>query len=696
MIVIYINGEGTAEKLSPQHVYQGSNQSGVLVFAPTPPQTEVGIAFKLPDGTSTPYYHMTYQGNYEGLSQYEFTLPSSITQLAGHAAIALQALYSDGQQNSQLIEFTIEESVVVLPPELPPNVYDLLRQAISQNTADISDNATAIGSNAEAIKINADNIAKNADAIKGNSVNIIKNATDIKTLQGQIGNIETLSERAQEASANAVNTANEAKTTADGLANSIEQANENASQAVNTANEAENTANSLADRITKANETADSAVATANGAVQDIDEYKKQINSDVEGLREDINKSQFFKGMFNTVEELKERYPNATENDYAYIIAGNQWIYINGEWTDSGEPTPNTAVPRGTSIPLMDGVGSAGTSSAYASEDHRHPSDSTKLSISDAETNYWRVLGIYQGDLNSLYTNGVYRLGGSATNYPSGETYGSQLIVTNSNLTCCQLYISFSTGEIYSRGGVINTGEWSPWVKNANDATVVHKGGDTMTGDLITPQILSNGFRQRDASKNYVDLIDGEGGNFGVSGIAGNVYRLQNMLRFLGSEVNANTQFNNTHLAQCYNANNGAPTNNGHWIVGAQSSSDYGAQFALSDNGNAYYRNLSAGVWNSWETFLKLDPAKLEPTTANGWTIGGASLKLPTAAGIYLISINNGVPVIFVYSGQTGVFRFSYCTRTDSSVYVIAYGTAGSWSATPSLSITSVAYKKLA
>ena len=113
MIVIYVNGEGTAEKLSPEHVYQGSNQSGVLVFAPTPPQTAMGIAFKLPDGTSTPYYSMTYQGNYEGLSQYEYTMPTSITQLSGQAAIAVQALYSDGQQNSQQVDFEIEPSVEI-------------------------------------------------------------------------------------------------------------------------------------------------------------------------------------------------------------------------------------------------------------------------------------------------------------------------------------------------------------------------------------------------------------------------------------------------------------------------------------------------------------------------------------------------------------------------------------------------------
>ncbi len=219
MIVIYFNGEGTAEKLSPEHVYQGSNQSGVLVFAPTPPQTAMGIAFKLPDGTSTPYYPMTYQGNYEGLSQYEYTMPTSITQLSGQAAIAVQALYSDGQQNSQQVDFEIEPSVVVVPPAPMPDVYDLLKQAIA------------------------------------------KNAADIAGIQGQIDNIEDLAERAEEASSNAVATANEAKATADGLAESIAQANETAQQ----------------------------AVSTANGAVEDIAKYKSDTDADIAQFKQSVN-----------------------------------------------------------------------------------------------------------------------------------------------------------------------------------------------------------------------------------------------------------------------------------------------------------------------------------------------------------------------------------------------------------------------
>ena len=226
MIVIYINGEGTAEKLSPQHVYQGSNQTGVTVFAPVPTTTAMSIAFKLPDGTSSPYYPMTFIQSVEGLSQYEFTIPSSITQLAGHASIALRALYSDGQQTSQLIEFEIEPSVLPeLPEDIDQNAYDIVMQYLQQDRSDIT------------------------------------------TLQGQIDNIEELSESAQIASAEAVKAANEAKTTADGLADSIAQANTNASQAEEVANQAK---------------------STADGAVQDITDYKTEVDAKVKELEDKI------------------------------------------------------------------------------------------------------------------------------------------------------------------------------------------------------------------------------------------------------------------------------------------------------------------------------------------------------------------------------------------------------------------------
>lgn len=109
--------------------------------------------------------------------------------------------------------------------------------------------------------------------------------------------------------------------------------------------------------------------------------------SDIQGLREDIANESHFRGMYNGVEDLRAAYPTATPNDYAWIAGGNIWIYTDGAWTDSGNPVPSTSVPKGTATPLMDGTASAGTSTAYSSEDHRHPSDTTKANTSGTYPN---------------------------------------------------------------------------------------------------------------------------------------------------------------------------------------------------------------------------------------------------------------------------------------------------------------------
>lgn len=220
MIVIYIDSGGTARKVSPSHVYQGSNQSGVTVFAPTPPQTAIGIAFRLPDGTSTPYYPMTYLGNSEGLSQYEFTLAASITGKAGQAAIALMMTYSDGSQTSQLVSMEIEPSILpALPSEITEDAYTIIMRYLQQDRA------------------------------------------DIMRIDGNIESIKDTAEDAETAANNAVATANEAKATADGLAASIAQANETAQEAKTTA---------------------EGAVSSVNAAVEDIAQFKSDVNEQIE------------------------------------------------------------------------------------------------------------------------------------------------------------------------------------------------------------------------------------------------------------------------------------------------------------------------------------------------------------------------------------------------------------------------------
>lgn len=122
--------------------------------------------------------------------------------------------------------------------------------------------------------------------------------------------------------------------------------------------------------------------AENDGSGTNIANQFSQVASDIQGLREDITNESHFRGMFESVAALQAAYPTATPNDYAYIVGGNQWIYQNGDWTDSGVPSPNTSVPASDAIPLMDGAGASGISGQYARGDHRHPSDTNKVSKS--------------------------------------------------------------------------------------------------------------------------------------------------------------------------------------------------------------------------------------------------------------------------------------------------------------------------
>lgn len=132
-------------------------------------------------------------------------------------------------------------------------------------------------------------------------------------------------------------------------------------------------------------------------AIQAEQDLQTQITtnvSDIQGLREDITNESHFRGMFNSVEELRAAYPTATPNDYAWIAGGNIWIWKDNAWTDSREPVPSTAVPASNATPLMDGTASAGTANSYARGDHRHPSDSNKVSKSgDTMTGSYRLIG---------------------------------------------------------------------------------------------------------------------------------------------------------------------------------------------------------------------------------------------------------------------------------------------------------------
>lgn len=135
-MVIFLNLDGSAEKITPQRIYQGSNNvTEITVIAPYPPDTALEIGFILPDGLywKTPedsrYAPMGFVGqNAETrASAWNYVLPRSVTERQGEVCAAINARTDDGNTTSYLCRFVIEESVLPEPPSAPePGVYDLL------------------------------------------------------------------------------------------------------------------------------------------------------------------------------------------------------------------------------------------------------------------------------------------------------------------------------------------------------------------------------------------------------------------------------------------------------------------------------------------------------------------------------------------------------------------------------------------
>lgn len=123
--------------------------------------------------------------------------------------------------------------------------------------------------------------------------------------------------------------------------------------------------------------TDDSLDTTSKTVVGAINENKAAID----GLRNDMVATDHFKGFAATAADVQKI--NGDLNDYVYCIAtGTIWTYGASGWTDSGQAYPSDATPLGTTTPLMDGTGAAGSSSSAARSDHVHPTDTSRASAS--------------------------------------------------------------------------------------------------------------------------------------------------------------------------------------------------------------------------------------------------------------------------------------------------------------------------
>ena len=119
----------------------------------------------------------------------------------------------------------------------------------------------------------------------------------------------------------------------------------------------------------------------AYGVATEVKDDFEVVKSDVEGLQKQILEEAHFRGYVATNAEIQEL--KATPNDFVYSAeSGTVWVYdmVNG-WQNTGVLVPDQLTPASETTPLINGVATVGTENAYARGDHRHPTDTTRASV---------------------------------------------------------------------------------------------------------------------------------------------------------------------------------------------------------------------------------------------------------------------------------------------------------------------------
>ena len=439
-MVIFLNADGSCQKITPEHVYQGSNNvNDITVIAPYAQSTALLIGFILPNGLywessdGSRYVPMNYvpqsvDGNVGG---WHYNLRSSVTELMGDLYVAINAVTAQGNTTSYMCRVIIEESVLPnLPSEPEPDVYDLILKYLGRVQGSLVAVVEKVPGTSNAIRYIDNFGAISSPIVIGGGADVpipVNAASTIKVPKEAFAAVEggysyTVTagihgqmrdgaaardlwvsfDEAEEAAFKGAYedyTVNEAgdititvTTPVDltvrvwngkGLVDEVARADIAAET-----ERAEAEENRLQEQITELRNTGVDVVARADIAVLKEDlaaEVERAENaegvlaSDIQGLREDITNEAHFRGYLETNAEIEAL--SGTPNDYAYSAeSGTVWIYqTETGWTDSGKTVPDQFTPASTSVPLMDGVGSAGVTEEYARGDHRHPSDTNKL-----------------------------------------------------------------------------------------------------------------------------------------------------------------------------------------------------------------------------------------------------------------------------------------------------------------------------
>ncbi len=500
-MVIFLNMDGTGEVVTPERVFQGSdNVTEITAIAPYSADTRLEIGFILPDGLywtnsdGVRYVPMEFaaKDNDKNVTAWSFTLPFSVTEQVGKVKIAINATTTTGNTTSYLCEFIVEESVLPNKPPAPdPSVYDYLSLYLSRldgRTANVpnlvwkiqktdgnsfmyTDNSgiestitlgeidyspTYVGA-ASVVEIPVDawkevysgqtvtgytvtvTAARHGQMQDGVTPNDLWLSFD-ETENGVISGVYQ-SYTVNDAGDITLNVTTPVALTVrvwngkglkDTIARDAITAETERAEAAETQLQAQiddivesgvdKTAREQIAAETERAEAAEQAIRNelgaeinaeterATAAENALNEKIETNTADIQGLREDIENESHFRGMFDSVAALIAAYPTATPHDYAYIVGGNIYIWQDGAWTDSNKPSPNTAVPLSDSTPLMDGVASAGTSSAAARGDHRHGSDTSKVNKSgDSMTGTLTMTG-------QNYPHIIFQSGAAAAN----------------------------------------------------------------------------------------------------------------------------------------------------------------------------------------------------------------------------------------------------------------------------------------
>lgn len=555
---------------------------------------------------------------------------------------------------------------------------------------------------------------------------IAENMRNIAEIQDQMDDIKEIADGTHADSSEALSTAREAKATADGLADSIAQANTTAGQAVDTANGA-------VEDIAKYKGDTDSDIAQFKQTVNDeitqfesatdgkIESFENTVSNDLANYKAKTDEQ--IADMDSKASEALSTANQAKETADELTVSIAQANTTAGQAKSIAEEALEQSKITGTKVDVN---GEFQTDLNFDSDpqtqlDELKSADTTLEETLDVSWKFRDATAIpANADLNDYKVAGNYAVKSydnmlTVKNKPSSlasifviKVFSS--IGANDDAYPLQLVISFGK-QLYIRQFNNENNEWSDWTEYATVANTVKKSGDILSGRLLidqrnggTPyfcvQVADNKWLQLQITPDgkLRGLYDGETNSWliyfdenGKAHYADNEFgqRLRGYKDLAnGATLNGEESgfYSNAYDIYSKSIKVGPANGDGFsltWDFGG--TYQYGLWLRVYNSGKLQYeQRIADGV----STPLLIDTSKLEPTTANGWTIISHVNNDAFAAGVYLVApkINDKwmSAEIMVVSPQ-GNNAFGACVVSPSSaggsVYLIDVASVSAGSA---------------